>query len=79
MIRMTNINKQGDIITLDCHSDEAYPNEQSYKLAFNAETKEILSKPENAEMSDIAKIIYKLRKYLSNGISLPAKDCIACF
>jgi hypothetical protein len=78
MIKLTNIKKEQDIISVNVESTECKPS-QKYKLSFNAISGNILSDITGLDKFDISKIVYKLSSYVEKGQPLPESDCIVCF
>ena len=78
MIKLTNIKREQDIISVNVESTECSPS-QKYKLSFNAASGNILSDTAGLDKFDISKVVYKLRSYVEKGQPLPDSDCIVCF
>lgn len=78
MIKLTNIQKNNNIISVNVVSNESYPH-QSYKLIFDIVSEKYSASINEPDKFDVFKIIHKLSSYTKDGKKLPEIDCIACF
>jgi len=78
MIKLTNIQRSNNKISVDVESHETQPY-QKYQLIFDIYTEAYEASIPNPDKFGVLKIIHKLSSYITEGKPLPEIDCIACY
>ena len=78
MIKMTNIKKEKDIVSLFYYSNDSKQHVQG-NIVFNIKERKLISGEECIDRFDFGKIANRIQSYIDEGKEIPSEDAIICF